>query len=342
MTASPRFPFDPFPMGWYALGWADALAPGALQAQQFCGEAVVLWRDHSGMAHLQGAYCPHLGADLGRGGRVDGDHLVCPFHQFRFDGSGACVATPYDGPPPKRACLHTLPLVERNGLLLGWWHPDGAAPHFEIPAHDMDGWSPLRTVAWRLRSHPQETNENAVDIGHFAAVHGYTDVAVTAGFAPDGPTFSASYAMTRATRVAGVPIGDIRTHFDATAFGLGYGFVTARVEAFGVESRHYVWATPRDGEHITLMVGNQLRFTGGPVPGPLRRAVAHAIGPMVFKEYQGDVRQDWDIWENKVYAHPPALAKGDGPVGPYRQWCRQFYVDAAAGAGRNQARAAAR
>ena len=327
MTSPRRFPFDPFPVGWYALCRADALAPGAVTTQTFCGQEVVLWREADGTPHLQGAFCPHLGAHLGQGGRVEGARLICPFHHFAFDGSGACVETPYDGPPPRRACLDTLPVGERNGLLLGWWHPERAAPHFEIPAHDMAGWTPLRTVAWRLRSHPQETNENAVDLGHLAAVHGYRDLEMTAPFTPDGPTFSASYAMTRTSKLGPLPVGDIRAHFDAVAYGLGYGFVTARVDAFGVASRHYVWATPRDGEHITLMVGNQVRFEDGPVPAPLRSLVARLIAPQLFAEYQGDVRQDWDIWENKVYVHPPALAKGDGPVGPYRQWCRQFYVD---------------
>jgi phenylpropionate dioxygenase-like ring-hydroxylating dioxygenase large terminal subunit len=324
-----RFPFDPFPVGWYVLGRADELAPGQVDSQVFCGKEVVLWRDAAGTAHLHGAFCPHLGAHLGRGGAVDGDTLVCPFHHFRFRGDGTCVSTPYGHAPPKRACLDTWPLVERNGLLIAWWHPHGRAPHFEIPAHDMEGWTPLRTRAWPLRSHPQETNENAVDMGHFAKVHKYRDVEVRQPFTPDGPTFSSAYAMTRASELAGIPVGDVRAEFHARAFGLGYGFVVARVPAHNVETRHYVWATPRDGERITLMIGSQLRFTGGPVPAPLRRLVAGLIEQKVFEEYVGDVRQDWEIWENKVYVHPPALAKGDGPVGPYRQWCRQFYPDAA-------------
>ena len=49
------------------------------------------------------------------------------------------------------------------------------------------------------------------------------------------------------------------------------------------------------------------------------------ISGKVFEEYIGDVRQDWEIWERKVYVHPPALAAGDGPIGQYRQWCKQFY-----------------
>ena len=35
--------------------------------------------------------------------------------------------------------------------------------------------------------------------------------------------------------------------------------------------------------------------------------------------------QDRAIWENKIWLPVPALAEGDGPIGRYRQWARQFY-----------------
>lgn len=38
------------------------------------------------------------------------------------------------------------------------------------------------------------------------------------------------------------------------------------------------------------------------------------------------MRQDVPIWEHKVHVNPPALAEGDGPIGKYRQWVKQFYV----------------
>ena len=37
----------------------------------------------------------HLGADVTAGGRVLGDCIECPFHQWRFDGeTGKCVHGP--------------------------------------------------------------------------------------------------------------------------------------------------------------------------------------------------------------------------------------------------------
>ena len=42
------------------------------------------------------AYCPHLGANLGVGGRVHGNCIECPFHGWQFDGeTGQCTSIPY-------------------------------------------------------------------------------------------------------------------------------------------------------------------------------------------------------------------------------------------------------
>ena len=57
-------------------------------------------------------------------------------------------------------------------------------------------------------------------------------------------------------------------------------------------------------------------------PRPLlNQIVARAI----LAALAHDVRQDIPIWENKRYLERPALAEGDGPVGRFRQWARQFY-----------------
>ena len=44
-----------------------------------------------------------------------------------------------------------------------------------------------------------------------------------------------------------------------------------------------------------------------------------------FWGFKEDVKQDFAMWTNKAYVTPPALAEGDGPVGRYRLWAKQFY-----------------
>ena len=83
----------PYPTGWYAFGLASELAPGGVLSRPFMGDDLVVYRTRSGVLRAVEPYCPHLGAHLGHGGRVDGELIVCAFHAFAYDTAGACVRT---------------------------------------------------------------------------------------------------------------------------------------------------------------------------------------------------------------------------------------------------------
>ena len=74
-------------------------ATASVLRRRFMGEDVVIYRTAGGVLRVVEPYCPHLGAHLGYGGKVQGEELVCPFHHFRFDASGACAATSYGTAP---------------------------------------------------------------------------------------------------------------------------------------------------------------------------------------------------------------------------------------------------
>jgi phenylpropionate dioxygenase-like ring-hydroxylating dioxygenase large terminal subunit len=94
-TREPRFPF-PVPNGWFVVAEARDLAPGEMRALRVFGTDVVLFRGDDGTPHMVDAYCAHLGAHLGAGGRVEGDCIRCPFHGWRYAGtSGVCNEIPY-------------------------------------------------------------------------------------------------------------------------------------------------------------------------------------------------------------------------------------------------------
>ena len=42
-------------------------------------------------------------------------------------------------------------------------------------------------------------------------------------------------------------------------------------------------------------------------------------------EVTRQLEQDIPIWENKRYLNPPVLCDGDGPIGLFRKWSKQFY-----------------
>ena len=80
-----------YPSGWYTAAFADEISPGEVATRTFMGREIVLYRTMSGELHAAEAYCPHLGAHLGRGGKVRGETIECPFHTFRFSADGKCV-----------------------------------------------------------------------------------------------------------------------------------------------------------------------------------------------------------------------------------------------------------
>jgi cytochrome P450/nitrite reductase/ring-hydroxylating ferredoxin subunit len=78
--------------------------------------------------------CPHLGALLGEG-ELEGDHLVCRNHRWRFDvASGRGVGGP--------ECLSSCPIVERNGAIFadvsGLKRDAGKKPAARKP-HELPG-----------------------------------------------------------------------------------------------------------------------------------------------------------------------------------------------------------
>ncbi len=298
------------------------------------GREVVAYRTAAGVACVVDAACPHMGAHLGHGGTVEGERLRCPFHDFRFDTDGACVYTPYGHAPPAAARVRHWPVRDRNGFVLAWFDEAGREPWFEVPpVPDTTGWSPLRVGSWTFEGHPQETTENSVDLGHFVAVHKYADVEILADLATQGPYLTARYAMRRAASEFGG--GTLRVEFEVQVHGLGWSFVDVRIPDLGLHSHHYVLPTPIDGERIELRVALAMEPPARPaqvspalalLPRPLATWI---VAEAAWRGYRNDVSQDLAIWQNKAYVHPPALAKGDGPVGRYRAWARQFYPDPA-------------
>ena len=89
-----RYPFPPFPNGWFQVAYTDEVAPGGVRSLHAFGKKLVLYRTESGEARVFDAHCPHLGADLGVGGKVEGDTIRCPFHGWRYGEDGRCVEVP--------------------------------------------------------------------------------------------------------------------------------------------------------------------------------------------------------------------------------------------------------
>ena len=322
----------PFPEGWYLAGFSSQLKPGRIKPMTFAGREIVIYRTRSGKAVAADAYCPHLGAHFGHSGEVRAEDLRCSFHGFRFDTAGNCSATEYGSKPPPSARLRNYPLREMDGLLLIYFERNGKAPDWEISEIDHTGFTKLAHVTWRIRSHPQETAENSVDIGHFTAVHRYDRVTMIEPVRSEGKTLTVRYSASRRASAFGRR-GVFNMEYEVKVLGLGFSIVRAVIPEYGLESLNYVMPTPVDGRFIDLTIGMRVKLNGKPgrihpllalAPKTLAGRLTLKLG---FIAYKSDVKQDFKIWENKKYVTAPALAKGDGPVMKYRDWARQFYSE---------------
>lgn len=305
-----RFPFG-LPTGWFQVAWSDQLQPGTVHPLRYFGRDLVLFRTSDGTARVLDAHCPHLGAHLGHGGRMVDDRIVCPFHAWEFDGDGHCARVPYSDKPPKRADIRTWTVCEMNGQVMVWHDAAGRPPQWELPRVDEyydDGWTPYRTKQWVVATCNQEMAENQVDAAHFHYLHGTAKMPVTTT-QRDGPHL-VTHSTTAMTTPSGIVEGAIEVH------AWGFGFTTTRFTGL-FETLLVSSSTPIDEDHTELWFAFTVRDVGKGITG--------GVGKAFMAEITRQLEQDIPIWENKVYVDPPVLCDGDGPIGPFRQWAKQFY-----------------
>lgn len=321
----------PAPAGWFALALVSELAEGALLSRRLAGHDLVLFRGPDGRPVALDAHCPHMGAHMGQGGALREGTVVCPFHGFRFDATGACVATGYGTRPPPAARVACHATAESGGWVFVWFHPGGDAPTWHPPQVSLDGYTPVRCTVATLRTHPQETTENSVDLGHFPVVHGYGAVTLH-HFEVDGPCLHTRYGFVRPDGFPGLG-RNLQVEISVHVWGLGYSYVDVHLPGIDLHTRQYVLPTLTDPGTTELRLGMVLR-RGESVDWRLRFLPRWlfdgAVAAQAQQAYVKDVMQDRRVWENKEHVERPLLAEGDGPIGRYRVWCRQFYPSVSA------------
>lgn len=326
-----RFPFASFPRGWFVVAFSSDVAAGEVKTVRHFDRDIVLFRGASGVIAALDKTCPHLGAHLG-GGTVHGDCLRCPFHAWSFDSSGRCVDVPYAPKIPPRARVDTWHTREQNGAVFVWFDPQGGAPTWSPPVLEEDGWTANRTIRWEIASHPQEVAENTVDCSHLAPVHHVSSTKVQS-VQQEGEWMRVVLELVASGYAIGMPdeINDVE--LDVTLHGLGVIVSQTHVITAGLRTRQRIHPTPIDADRIAIYALANTRHM--PDPGYTRE-----IDDIFWDAFVQDFARDFPIWENKAYLERPLLAGGDGPIGAYRKWARQFYAaptTANAGLGRRSA-----
>ena len=75
---------------------------------------------------------------------------------------------------------------------------------------------------------------------------------------------------------------------------------------------------PVDEHHV------ELRFSFTVKKGP-NDMVTNTVAERFQAEIESQLEADIPIWENKIFLERPMLCDGDGPIGVFRKWSRQFY-----------------
>ena len=306
------FPFPAFPNGWFQVAYSDELGADAVVPLAYFGRDLVMFRGADGKAAVLDAHCPHLGAHLGYGGKVEGHCVVCPFHGWKFNGQGGCAEVPYATKIPAKAKIGAWPVVEANGVIMVWHHAEGQPPSFELPVLPeigSDEWTPYEKRRWKIRTRNQEMAENAVDSAHFHYLHRTTNMPKSAAEI-EGPILRVISTTGMST-----PRGGVDGTVESNSYG--FGFSTVRFKGI-VDTLLVSSTTPIDEEYVD----HRFSFSVKKLPD---KDVTKTVGKAFIHEVTRQLEQDIPIWENKVYCDPPVLCDGDGPVGIFRRWCKQFY-----------------
>ena len=84
MTSEPMpgFPHRGHPEGWFCVGWSEDFPPATVTRMRNFDLDLVAYRGEEGQLIVMDAYCPHMGANLGVGGTIEGSCLRCPFRRW--------------------------------------------------------------------------------------------------------------------------------------------------------------------------------------------------------------------------------------------------------------------
>jgi nitrite reductase/ring-hydroxylating ferredoxin subunit len=159
---------------WYFICTSEELGDGVYPAQLF-GMPIVLFRDAQGKASALLDRCPHRNVPLS-GGKVRAGELECPYHGWRFDGSGHCRRVPGlcdEAPEADARQAGPFACVESQGLIWVWATPD-AEPTREIhklPQFGAPGYTCV-IESFEVEATVHALAENTLDVPHTAFLHG--------------------------------------------------------------------------------------------------------------------------------------------------------------------------
>ncbi|XP_034661361.1 cholesterol 7-desaturase isoform X2 [Drosophila subobscura] len=322
----------PFPNGWYAILESSKVRPGEAKFVACLGEKLVVYRTQKHKVFILDAYCPHLGANLGVGGRVVGDNIECPFHQWSFRGEdGSCNNIPYSTSIPRGTNVKKWISQEVNDFIFIWYHAESTDP-WELPV-TMEIQEKKTSYHGRnefyINCHIQEIPENGADMAHFSAIHSESFLA--GSLAPSKSLLGlfgchkwnarwlpgtgeekhvAEITLTHSLQIIRKVHCFLMNVF-VKQIGPSFVYLKMNSSTFG---QIQVLQTITPIEPLLQKVVH--RFYGPRWLGPLLKVLICA------ESFERDI----NMWNHKVFRRNPILAKEDSSIKQFRMWYSQFYT----------------
>ncbi len=318
----------PFPNGWFSLCSADSVKRGQVIEVDAFGEKLAIFRGQDGKVGVLDVYCPHLNANLA-GGRVKGNHLICPFHAWEFDADGKCAHIPYCDKVPAVASTKKWISKEDWGLILVWYHADS-----EAPSWGTDGYLPeLKDYKFHsktsdiLRIHLQDFAENGADYAHFNYIHNLITIPIANKMVDVKHTVNIEFGEDHEKHMASFT-NYANLFWKQSNKEIPHAGGKAVVTFFGPGFLVFKFTT-KVGSMLLIKTFTPLGvlkvrmddYVYAP-QGTFRLAIKYLLG-----EASAQFHDDIAIWERKNYAVKPLLVKGDGPIMKMRAWYSQFYTE---------------
>ncbi len=158
-----------YPASWYRFGSAQEFHRGPV-SKQMLGCYLVGFKSQAGQYTVMEGRCSHMHSDLGLG-KVIGETIQCPFHQWQYGLDGKCVAIPCTPNIPAMARQATYTTRVRHGQVYFFY---GLEPTFELPFYDQEEstkLSPSHVFKFEVEAPWYMISINSVDVQHFRTAH---------------------------------------------------------------------------------------------------------------------------------------------------------------------------
>ncbi|XP_015181168.1 PREDICTED: cholesterol 7-desaturase [Polistes dominula] len=338
-----------YPNGWFALLESSQLKVGEVKHVSALGENFAVFRTEKGIVKILDAYCPHLGANMGEGGRVRGECLECPFHKWLFCGdNGRCLDIPYTEKVPNFVKTKSWRCCEVNKIIFVWYHAESATPDWQPQSHEK-----ISNGSWRFQGrnefiincHIQDIAENGADMAHLSAVHGPAlflseDVMRLVRHTWSNASWTPQTSVSKDESSEEMSMNKNNPEDDETKnhrANMTLRHSLLLFDRFDILELNVKVEQIGPG-YVELLIettfGNMFIIQTVTPIEPLLQRICHIIfSPPLLAPYASIVflgeclmfERDVAIWNHKRFETRPMLVKEDKTISTYRKWYAQFY-----------------